>query len=286
MKFSYFNNQQHTSLINRVSRGVTGGAANWLPSLSTKLGKFLLMSPHGRREYQLTDLPATRSMRLFTSMGWVHVNLFGNGQQMVILSHGWADHSGSFTGIINALVNQGYCVAAIDHIGHGQSQGKQSNLMVFIEALDILLTRLADERAQVIGLVGHSMGAAAMLSLPEYHLKGKRLVLISTPVKFFEVMFERVSQAGISGKMLTLVLEALSRRGMHWRKIQQLILNNSNGENVTFIHDREDSYAPFNHLIDVMGESKSRLKTTSGLGHRKILRDNAVIDEVTQILSV
>lgn len=48
---------------------------------------------------------------------------------VVIVAHGLADHSGRYAELAQALVAAGYGVYAIDHIGHGKSQGQRAHVM-------------------------------------------------------------------------------------------------------------------------------------------------------------
>lgn len=93
---------------------------------------------------------------------------------LVVLSHGFAEHSGRYSHVATALTDAGYAVAALDHRGHGRSGGPRAQLRDIGElTADLALFR--DELAQGSGahgietpdlpqvLLGHSMGAAVVL---------------------------------------------------------------------------------------------------------------------------
>jgi pimeloyl-ACP methyl ester carboxylesterase len=51
------------------------------------------------------------------------------------------------------------------------------------------------------------------------------------------------------------------------------------------IHDRDDADVPFSHGEEIVGAwAGSRLESTSGLGHRALLRDPAVIGRAVAFL--
>jgi pimeloyl-ACP methyl ester carboxylesterase len=219
-------------------------------------------------------------------MGIVHVNLFGSGNRVIIVSHGWGDTSNSFQDMIVSLTNQGYLVAAFDHIGHGKSSGSKSHLLSFIETLELLTEQFHEDRIEVSAIIGHSMGAIATLNLPNHLLKDKKIILISSPINFFELMFEKVVQAGISRKFLTRVLESISlRHGKTWQQLNTENNRDKLGLHVTFIHDRQDRYAPFEDVSYFLQSEKTTLIETQGLGHRRILSDTNVINNIAQVLS-
>ena len=286
MKFSYFNNGGSRFGLTSIARGFTATLSTFAPKFSTLLGENVLMKPYSRRSYNFEHIKPVKELNLLTSMGTAHVNLFGAGNRVIIVSHGWGDNSKSFQEMIISLTEQGYTVAAIDHIGHGRSSGNNSHLLSFIETLELLLEQFNEERIEVDAIIGHSMGAIATLNLPSYLLESKKIILISSPINFFELMFEKVEQAGISRKLLTRVLESISHK--HGKQWQQLTTENNRDKlalNLTFIHDRQDRYAPFADVTQYLQQEKNTLIETQGLGHRRILSDTNVIKNITQVLS-
>jgi len=286
MKFSYFNNGRKRLGLTTISKGITSVLSTIAPRFSAFVGKNILMRPYGKRYYDNETITPEKEFNLLTSMGVAHINLFGSGNKVVIVNHGWADNSQSFHPMIIALVKQGYLVAAIDHIGHGKSTGNKSHLLSFIESLEILIDHFREERIIVEGVIGHSMGAIATLNLPFHLLENKKIILISSPIKFFELMFTKVEQVGISHKLLIRVLENISR--IYGREWHQLTTENNRKKlalNMTFIHDKNDKYAPFTDIESFLKNEKNNLMTTEGLGHRKILGDTNVINNITQVLA-
>ncbi len=286
MKFNYFNQAKKGFGAASIGRGITGGISTLSPRFSSYIGKKLLMKPHGVRQYEFSKTQPTKEINLYTSLGKVHVNLFGHSNKLVLVSHGWGDTSACFDSIIEALLAQGFMVAAIDHIGHGKSAGNKSHLPSFIESLDILLEQLNEDKVDVVAIIAHSMGAIATLNLPTYLLENKKIILVSSPIKFFELMFEKVEQFGISKKLLSNVISNISQD--YGTSLSQLTTENHRSKlalDITFIHDNQDRYAPFDDLSQFLSQEKNTLIATQGLGHRKILSDTSVINHITQVLA-
>ncbi len=286
MKFSYFNNNGSKLGLTSIGLGLTATLSTLAPKLSSVLGENVLLKPYGPRKYEFEQIKPETTLNLQTSMGNVHVNVFGKGNKVVIVSHGWGDTSNSFQEMIISLTQQGYVVAAIDHIGHGKSSGNQSHLLSFIETLELLIEQFNEERIQVDAIIGHSMGAIATLNLPDYILQNKKVILISSPIKFFEIMFNKVEQVGISSKLLKRVLNSISYKyGKTWQQLTTENNRNKLTSNFTFIHDRHDKYAPFIDVTQFLQQEKTTLIETEGLGHRRILSDTKVINNISQVLS-
>jgi alpha-beta hydrolase superfamily lysophospholipase len=92
---------------------------------------------------------------------------------LVVLAHGFAEHSGRYDHVAQALTDAGYAVAALDHRGHGRSGGPRA-LLRDISELSADLALFRQELDAVHGdlpqvLLGHSMGGAVVLD----HLLGQ-----------------------------------------------------------------------------------------------------------------
>jgi alpha-beta hydrolase superfamily lysophospholipase len=82
---------------------------------------------------------------------------------ILLVVHGWAEHSGRYTNLGNYFVSKGYAICALDHRGHGKSEGLRGFVERFSDYLDDLKTFFDIVRSEhgdtKIFLVGHSMGA-------------------------------------------------------------------------------------------------------------------------------
>ena len=81
---------------------------------------------------------------------------------LVVLVHGFAEHSGRYLHVLQALNTAGYAVCAIDLRGHGRSAGRRAFVERFSDYLDDVdvAVALGRERCSCLPLfmVGHSMG--------------------------------------------------------------------------------------------------------------------------------
>ncbi|WP_231862701.1 alpha/beta hydrolase [Sphingorhabdus sp. M41] len=81
---------------------------------------------------------------------------------VILLVHGYAEHAGRYEYFAQHCVGKGYAVYAIDHWGHGQSDGTPGfvpDFSVFHDGVDQLLASAThDYPALPVMLVGHSMG--------------------------------------------------------------------------------------------------------------------------------
>jgi alpha-beta hydrolase superfamily lysophospholipase len=86
----------------------------------------------------------------------------GTPKAVLILAHGLAEHSNRYVDIAKYFTTQGFAVYALDHEGHGRSQGPRGYINSFddfLTTLDAFLNQIAElHPTSKLFLVGHSMG--------------------------------------------------------------------------------------------------------------------------------
>ncbi|MFZ0385962.1 MAG: lysophospholipase [Solirubrobacteraceae bacterium] len=88
---------------------------------------------------------------------------------VIVLVHGLGEHSGRYEHVAERLVADGYAVHALDHRGHGRSQGSRAvidrvdHAVTDLDALVSVAIQHESAASIPILMVGHSMGA--MLAL-------------------------------------------------------------------------------------------------------------------------
>jgi acylglycerol lipase len=104
---------------------------------------------------------------------------------VVVLSHGYAEHSGRYQHVVDALLNQNYAVYALDHRNHGQSDGEKGYVADFSKFIDDLqlfvgTVKSANPDVKMI-LLAHSMGAAIGTHYAIEHPDDFDLLVFSAP---------------------------------------------------------------------------------------------------------
>lgn len=286
MAFSFFNTYQISRPVQRFTLALTSMLTRIFPSTSRKLAYRVFFHPHRGPSKPFEKVTPDASRPMSSQAGVFHVHEFGRGNKVAVLSHGWADASNSFQPMIEKLLQAGFKVVAVDHVAHGLSPGKQSHLFAFMEALELVIADYEHAGDSVELLVGHSMGGLAIMNLPEVTLKDAQVVLIAVPVQFFSTMMDTVERLGISRRMIIRVLDWISPKyGRTWQELDSTHQRSKLHDNVWFVHDEQDRYAPFADMQHYARALPARLIRTQGLGHRRILRDNGVIDQIITELS-
>ena len=105
---------------------------------------------------------------------------------VVVIAHGYGEHVGRYERLAAALVDDGAAVYAVDHLGHGRSEGERA----LVEDVEDLVTDLHALAEQARGehselpvvLLGHSMGGLIAARYAQHHPDALALLVLSSPV--------------------------------------------------------------------------------------------------------
>lgn len=81
---------------------------------------------------------------------------------LIIISHGYGEHSGYYHHLMEFFSEQGYGVYALDHRGHGHSEEERGHIErfeFFLDDLDVLVNFVRKQHPDLpVYMFGHSMG--------------------------------------------------------------------------------------------------------------------------------
>lgn len=97
----------------------------------------------------------------------------GDPRRIVVLVHGYAEHSGRYAHVAETLAAEGAAVYAEDHLGHGRSEGERALITDFEHVVDDLETLVglahADHPGLPVVMAGHSMGGLLSSRFAQRH---------------------------------------------------------------------------------------------------------------------
>jgi pimeloyl-ACP methyl ester carboxylesterase len=165
----------------------------------------------------------------------------------------------------------------VDQPAHGYSDGARANVVDFACILFAVAARLGPPA----GLVGHSLGGlAAALALRE-GFAASRVVLVAPATSIKEMLRERARMFGFPDSLRRELTGHFERET--GEKLERLDLRSCAPDIATpalFICDEEDAECDWTQVRRAaMSWRYSRLMTTRGLGHRRILADPNVVRE-------
>jgi alpha-beta hydrolase superfamily lysophospholipase len=135
----------------------------------------------------------------------------GTPRGAVFLTHGYAEHSGRYGEVIDALLSRGLLVARWDLRGHGHSEGPRGHVLSFDDYLrdaDELRVELAKDLAwRAAGppvMIGHSLGGLITFHAAARDPGSVRGVILSSP--FFGIAVAVPAVKRFAGKIMSKVL--------------------------------------------------------------------------------
>ena len=196
---------------------------------------------------------------------------------VVLLVHGWAGRAAQFRKFIPALSDAGYRVVGFDGPAHGRSEGRQTSILEFESALQEIFKRAGEPEA----LIAHSFGGVASLYAAMNGLKIKKLINIASPTIGDEIIstyLKTINGSASSGEAFKTYMMKTFNKSFDEFSALHIIKHLRQDVKLLLIHDEDDKEVTIRHpqeLIKVY--SKAQLFRTSGLGHTRILKDDAVI---------
>lgn len=201
----------------------------------------------------------------------------------VLLVHGWGGLGAQWRALIEPLRQEGLEVLAVDLPGHGRSSGWTTNLPQVVRAVE----KLADLFGPFSGVVGHSLGGNALAVALSRGLAAERVVLIGALADPRRVTEQFAAQLGIPEPIRLAMQRSFERReGMPFTELHADHTGPRIGPAALIVHDRDDAVIPYDDGLRYARKIReARLVPTTGLGHRRILKDDGVIREVVRFLT-
>ena len=242
---------------------------------------FTVPATRGRRDRQ-ADLGRPFQVRLHGRA--VAGEAWGAGP-VVYLVHGWGGWRWQLDGFVAPLVEAGCRVVAFDAPSHGASdpgpEGPgRSTILEFADALTAVVAEMGPAHA----VVAHSLGATAAAFAIRGGLPVERaafLAPMADPLPYTRTFAGRL---GFGDRVRTRLVDRIERRvGLPLSAFDvPAMAGQSPTPPLLLVHDRLDAETGWSDSAAIAAAwPRSRLVTTSGLGHRRILRAPAVIAEVT-----
>jgi pimeloyl-ACP methyl ester carboxylesterase len=216
---------------------------------------------------QFTIVAAGKKIRCYS---------WGKGP-VILLVHGWAGRATQFRKFIEALTEAGYRVVGFDGPAHGRSEGKKTNIIEFEE----VLKKIYEVAGEPHAIMAHSFGGGAVLYAAMNGLPVKRLINIASPTIGDEIIntyLKAINGSPRTGEFFRSYM--LSRFGKSFDEYTSLhfIRHLRQETDMLLVHDENDKEVPLKHALELKKVyPQAKLLITKGLGHTRILKDEAVI---------
>jgi pimeloyl-ACP methyl ester carboxylesterase len=241
---------------------------------------------HTEREREL--LATGTGFVVPTADGRIAAWRFGRADRpAVILVHGWGGRGAQLRAFVPALEDAGYQVVLFDHVGHGMSEGHEATLVHFLKDVDAVVRSVEAGGAQVAGIVGHSLGAAATVAWLNQTGREMRVVLVAPPTSLERYSGYFARRLGIGESIRRAMQERFERRlGHRWQEFELPQSVAKIRAAALVVHDALDrDVAIASGLALARAWKGAKFLRTEGLGHRAILRDASVVSDAVDFLA-
>ena len=218
----------------------------------------------------------------------------------IVCAHGWEGRGTNFYKFIPKLTEKGFRVLALDYPMHGNTGGTESGCHTFGYSLNCVLNYINGPTILLVHSIGN--GATCVnyyISDEKTRNQIKGYVGIAPPDVFKDNIIEFGKSVGFDDYTNNLFVEKNSERlGIDVRFfVVSEIIKNFNYP-CLIIHDDKDKEIKFECGLKVSKNIPEQFQTykigdkeypcfhkTSGLGHRRILRDDNVVNVVVDFIS-
>ncbi len=285
-----------------AKRAVSSDKSTTVRVLSWQLAALGLVSTGWveRRALQLFRTPVRRGQgRVPHLHGWAGEPLsvrvagervaaweWGEGASTTLLVHGWNGNAAQLAPLAEALLTAGERVVLFDHLGHGNSGGRELTLLEMRDAV------LAAARAAggVRAVVAHSLGGAATALALDAGLSAEQVVLLAPAAEMahyteniarvFDLPPERAQG------MLARIEDFLRSRGEKVDLMSVPAVARRLTTPALLLHDPADREVPFAHGARIAAAWRGAvLEPLPNAGHTKLLRDPRVLQRVLEVLA-
>ncbi|KPK11510.1 MAG: hypothetical protein AMJ68_05675 [Acidithiobacillales bacterium SG8_45] len=215
--------------------------------------------------------------------GPLAVNIWGEGPT-VLLVHGWNGRGSQMGSFAQPLVDRGYRVVAYDLPAHGRSPGNNTNIFKAIETLEAI----AETYGPIHGVIAHSFGVMVTTLALREGIEINRFAAISPPTSLDWLIerFERILQIPApTHRALVQHIEADFGKNI-WDKVALDKAARHLDIPALIVHDDQDYDVTWQQgKILADNWPGAVFMKTSGLGHRRVLRDRNTINAIVDFIN-
>jgi pimeloyl-ACP methyl ester carboxylesterase len=202
----------------------------------------------------------------------------------VYLMHGWGGWRWQLDGFVGPLVAAGFRVVTFDGPGHGDSDpGLEGPARSTILELADALAAVVAANGPAYAIIAHSLGATATAYALDHGLETGRLAFVSPmadPLPYTRAFAGRLGFGERTRARLVARIEGRVGTSMAAFAVPAMA-SRVETPPLLLVHDRQDTETSWSDSAAIARSwPGARLVSTTGLGHRRILRDPAVVAAV------
>jgi pimeloyl-ACP methyl ester carboxylesterase len=213
----------------------------------------------------------------------VMVYTYGYSKRKVLLVHGWSGRGTQLYKIADKLLENGFMTISFDAPAHGESTGNTTLMTEFITTSKFLETTYGSFEIAI----GHSLGGMAILNSIKQGLQIKKAIIIGAGDIITDIIIDFVKKLELKPKIVIKIKKYFLKK--YGESIDNYSASTAAKKVVVptlVIHDSEDKDVPVSCAYNIRQNlNQGELLITHGLGHRRILKDNLVINRIIEYIN-
>ena len=257
------------------------------PSLTTKFAAKLFTTPirHKlpKRELHMERESVQKSILVPEIQKEIVVYEYGKSDKKVLLVHGWSGRGTQLVKIADEILKLGYMTISFDAPAHGKSKGNSSIMIEFIASI----LEIEKQYGPFEFAIGHSLGGMSVLNAIKQNLQVKKAVIIGSGDIIQDIIDDFIHKLQLRPEFGIKLRDHFEAKfGGKMDDYSAYKAAEKTEIPVLIIHDKDDDDVSVKAAYNIQKHLKqSEIMITEGLGHRKILGDENVIQKIKEFIS-
>lgn len=255
-----------------------------IPGVMSRFAYKIWFTPQRFKMPAQEQVIAQKAKTSFITIDDHRIKLWSWGEGPTILFiHGWGGRGTQISSFVDVLNQAGFKVMSFDMPAHGQSEGKRTNAVRVVKTISEIMKGIDNFH----GVITHSFGGAIFGYYYHPQLPLKKIVLVCPPATLHTAINQFSETLRLPESIKTYIENQLKMDFGDdiFYKLSLLNTGKSMKQPVLVVHDKDDDVVPYQdgqEIVKILQQGE--FYGTQTLGHRKVLFDSAVVEQVVQFI--
>jgi pimeloyl-ACP methyl ester carboxylesterase len=256
------------------------------PKLTTWFAAKLFTTPikHNipKREHIMEQKSIQKTILIPDIKKEIVVYEYGKSSKKILLVHGWSGRGTQLVKIADELLKLGYMTISFDAPAHGKSKGKSSIMIEFIASI----LEINKQYGSFEFAIGHSLGGMSVLNAIKQNFQVRKAIIIGSGDIIQDIINDFIAKLKLNPEYGIRLRNYFEEKfGGKMNDYSAYIAAREIEFPVLIIHDNDDEDVSVKAAYHIQKNLKfSEIMITDGLGHRKILGEEKVINRIKEFI--
>ena len=235
-----------------------------------------------KREYLMDQNSTQNTVFIPSIQKEIVLYHYGNSAKKVLLVHGWSGRGTQLVKIADEMLKLGYMTLSFDAPAHGKSKGNSSIMTEFIASI----LEIDKQYGPFEFAIGHSLGGMSVLNAIKQNLQVKKAVIIGSGDIIQDIIDDFIGKLKLKPEYGVKLKDHFEAKfGGKMNDYSAYKAAEKTEIPVLIVHDKDDDDVSVKAAYHIQKHLKnSAIMITEGLGHRKILGDDNVIQKIIEFI--